>query len=492
METFDIFEDIAQRTDGEIYLGVVGPVRTGKSTFIKRFMDLLVLPKITDQYDRERSRDELPQSGAGRQIQTTEPKFVPSEAVTIALDEATTASVRLVDCVGYTVEGATGYLLDEGPRMVVTPWFDDPVPFQKAAEIGTHKVIQDHSTIGIVVTTDGSITEIPRRAYVEAERRVVDELKAIGKPFIIVLNTTNPRGPVAQDVSTQLSEIYGRPVVPLDCMNMTEQEAIGLLQRVLYEFPIREVNVRIPRWVAELSSGHALRSDFQAAIERVIDRIHIVRDVAKAVDGFADNDFIESYRVDEVDLGDGSATISLTAPKELYFRVLTDIAGLPIEGEHHVVSLVQELSLAKREYDKVAAALADVRENGYGIVTPILDEISFLEPDLIRQGNRFGVRLKAKAPSIHMIRVDVETEVSPVVGTEKQGEELVRKLTDEFESNPTAVWEKDFLGTPLHQLIKEGLDSKLVRMPEDAQRKLQETLQRIVNEGSGGLICIIL
>jgi stage IV sporulation protein A len=492
MDTFDIFEDIAKRTDGEIYLGVVGPVRTGKSTFIKRFMDLLVLPKITDQYDRERSRDELPQSGAGRQIQTTEPKFVPSEAVTIAIDEATRASVRLVDCVGYTVEGATGYLLDEGPRMVVTPWFDEPVPFQRAAEIGTQKVIQDHSTIGIVVTTDGSITEIPRRAYVDAERRVVDELKALGKPFIIVLNSTNPRGPVCQDLSARLSAEYDKPVVPLDCMNMSADEIVELLRRILYEFPVREVNVKIPRWVAELSDSCSLRGDIQKAIEEVIDQIHLVRDVSTAVHQLGEHDFVESYRVEEIDLGDGAATISLTAPRELYFNVLSDISGFPIEGEHNVVALVQQLSIAKREYDKVAASLADVRETGYGIVTPILDEISFLEPDLIRHGNRFGVRLKAKAPSIHMIRVDVETEVSPVVGTEKQGEELIRRLTDEFEGNPAAVWEKDFLGTPLHQLIKEGLESKLIRMPEDAQHKLQETLQRIVNEGSGGLVCIIL
>jgi stage IV sporulation protein A len=492
MDTFDIFEDIAKRTDGEIYLGVVGPVRTGKSTFIKRFMDLLVLPKITDQYDRERSRDELPQSGAGRQIQTTEPKFVPSEAVSIAIDEATRASVRLVDCVGYTVEGATGYLLDEGPRMVVTPWFDEPVPFQRAAEIGTQKVIQDHSTIGIVVTTDGSITEIPRRAYVDAERRVVDELKALGKPFIIVLNSTNPRGPVCQDLSARLSAEYDKPVVPLDCMNMSADEIVELLRRILYEFPVREVNVKIPRWVAELSDSCSLRGDIQKAIEEVIDQIHLVRDVSTAVHQLGEHDFVESYRVEEIDLGDGAATISLTAPRELYFNVLSDISGFPIEGEHNVVALVQQLSIAKREYDKVAASLADVRETGYGIVTPILDEISFLEPDLIRHGNRFGVRLKAKAPSIHMIRVDVETEVSPVVGTEKQGEELIRRLTDEFEGNPAAVWEKDFLGTPLHQLIKEGLESKLIRMPEDAQHKLQETLQRIVNEGSGGLVCIIL
>ena len=492
MDTFDIFEDIAKRTDGEIYLGVVGPVRTGKSTFIKRFMDLLVLPKITDQYDRERSRDELPQSGAGRQIQTTEPKFVPSEAVTIAIDEATRASVRLVDCVGYTVEGATGYLLDEGPRMVVTPWFDEPVPFQRAAEIGTQKVIQDHSTIGIVVTTDGSITEIPRRAYVDAERRVVDELKALGKPFIIVLNSTNPRGPVCQDLSARLSAEYDKPVVPLDCMNMSADEIVELLRRILYEFPVREVNVKIPRWVAELSDSCSLRGDIQKAIEEVIDQIHLVWDVSTAVHQLGEHDFVESYRVEEIDLGDGAATISLTAPRELYFNVLSDISGFPIEGEHNVVALVQQLSIAKREYDKVAASLADVRETGYGIVTPILDEISFLEPDLIRHGNRFGVRLKAKAPSIHMIRVDVETEVSPVVGTEKQGEELIRRLTDEFEGNPAAVWEKDFLGTPLHQLIKEGLESKLIRMPEDAQHKLQETLQRIVNEGSGGLVCIIL
>jgi stage IV sporulation protein A len=492
METFDIFEDIARRTDGEIYLGVVGPVRTGKSTLIKRFMDLLVLPKITDQYDRERSRDELPQSGAGRQIQTTEPKFVPSEAVAIAIDEATEASVRLVDCVGYTVEGAIGYLLDEGPRMVVTPWFDEPVPFQRAAEIGTQKVIQDHSTIGIVVTTDGSITEIPRRAYVDAEHRVVDELKSLGKPFIIVLNSTNPRGPVCQDLAARLSAEYDKPVVPLDCMNMTAEEIVDLLRRILYEFPVREVNVKIPRWVAELSDSYSLRNDIEKVIEEVVGQIHLVRDVSTAVHRLGEHDFVESYRVEEIDLGDGAATISLTAPKELYFSVLSDISGFPIEGEHNVVALVQQLSVAKREYDKVAASLADVRETGYGIVTPILDEISFLEPDLIRHGNRFGVRLKAKAPSIHMIRVDVETEVSPVVGTEKQGEELIRRLTDEFEGNPSAVWEKDFLGTPLHELIKEGLESKLVRMPEDAQRKLQETLQRIVNEGSGGLICIIL
>jgi len=492
MERFDIFHDMAARTGGDVYVGVVGPVRTGKSTFIKRFMDLLVIPNIDDVYDKERSVDELPQSGAGRTIMTTEPKFVPSEAVAVTIQDNIKVRVRLVDCVGYSVEGALGYEEDDGPRMVMTPWFDYEIPFEEAAEFGTRKVISDHSTIGLVILTDGSITDIPRGSYVPAEERVIGELHDLGKPFAAVLNSTHPWARETLDLATRLAAKYGVPVIPMDCLKMDIEDVLGILREVLYEFPVREVSVRLPVWLNEVPQEHWLKQKFQDVVVSSVKEVKRIRDISGTVRGFAEQDFVSRADLTTLDLGTGQVIIDLDAPRELFFRIIREVSGLEVEGDHHLLRLMRELSVSKREFDKVADGLRDAEELGYGIVMPLLDELELEEPELIRQGSRFGVRLRAAAPSIHMIRANIETEVTTYVGTERQGEELVRRLSDEFEKDPERIWTTDFLGKSLHELVKEGIESKLYRMPENAQQKLQETLQKIVNEGSGGLICIIL
>jgi stage IV sporulation protein A len=485
MERFDILKDIAERTGGDIYLGVVGPVRTGKSTFIRRFMD-------RNFHERERAKDELPQGGAGRTIMTTEPKFIPNEAVEISVSDQVKMKVRLVDCVGYAVEGAQGFLDEEGPRMVRTPWLDDPIPFEEAAEFGTRKVIEEHSTIGIVVTTDGSITDLPRANYENAESRVINELAELGKPYVIVVNSKNPSGAEATILAAELSARYNVPALPMDCQNMEQQDIIGLLKEALYMFPIREVAIDLPRWVEELPNNHWLYTKFSNAVLEVIADVNRLRDIEPAVLQLGQYDFIEQSILQSITPGEGLATIELSCSHDLFYQVLSELSGFPIEGDHNLVGLISELSFAKREYDKVADALRSVKETGYGLVSPGTDDIVFEQPELIRQGNRFGVKLTATAPSYHLIRANITAEVTPFVGTEKQGEEFVRYLAEEFEKDPDQIWQTDFLGKSMHDLVREGLQSKLTKMPENAQEKLQETLTKILNEGSGGLICIIL
>lgn len=491
-DRFDIFRDITERTGGSIYIGVVGPVRTGKSTFIKRFMDLLVLPNIKEQGVRERTQDELPQSGAGRTVMTTQPHFVPDEPIPVSLAEGLQVRVRLVDCVGYAVEGAQGFEDATGPRMVRTPWFQHEIPFQKAAEIGTRKVIEEHATIGLVIVTDGSVTDIPRGGYIPAEERVINELKQLGKPFLVVMNTTDPSSRKAKDVKADLEERYGVSIHPVNCLTMTDAEAVNLLNEVLYEFPVREVAVKLPDWVAELNAEHPLTRTYLDAVKSGIESVNTVRDVERLTQDLAQLEAVEGARLSRMDLGKGKATISVSVRESLFYEVLAELTGFEIAGDHHLIRLMRDLSVAKREYDKLAEALDQVAEGGYGIVAPRIEDITFDEPEIIRKGGQFGVRLKASAPSIHMVRASIMTEVTPFVGTEKQGEELARYFTEEFEKDPARVWNSDFLGKSLQDLIREGIESKLDRMPENAQRKLQETLTKIINEGSGGLICIIL
>ncbi|MEN6461945.1 MAG: stage IV sporulation protein A [Syntrophomonas sp.] len=492
MEGNNILNNIAERTGGDIYLGVVGPVRTGKSTFIKKFMELMIIPNITDVYDRERATDELPQSGAGKTITTTEPKFVPNEAVEITTMNGLSMKVRLVDCVGYAVEGALGYEEDDEPRMVRTPWFDYEVPFEEAAEIGTRKVIADHSTIGIVMTTDGTISDIARQSYIAAEERVIQELKDLNKPFIVVLNSVNPYNKETLALADELSDKYGVTVIPLDSARMSIEQIYGVLEEVLYEFPVQEVNIKLPLWVDELDEDYCLRENLESAIRSILNEIKKVRDIDGAIEKLSDVEQISYVSLEEMNLGTGTAAIDVAVPEELYYQSLSDVSGFQVEGTQDIMRLMKDFSLAKREYDKISSALEEVRDSGYGVVTPRLEEMFLEEPELIRQGSRFGVKLKAKAPSLHIIRADITTEITPIIGTEKQCEELVRYMLDEFEEDPSKIWESNIFGKSLHDLVREGIQNKLHRMPENAQLKLQDTLQRIVNEGSGGLICIII
>jgi stage IV sporulation protein A len=492
MDRFNIFKDITERTGGDIYIGVVGPVRTGKSTFIKRFMEQMVIPNIIDPYDRERAKDELPQSGNGRSIMTTEPKFVPSEAVEVKVGENIQFRVRLVDCVGYAVPGAVGYQNEDGPRMVLTPWAETPVSFTAAAEMGTQKVIADHSTIGLVIATDGSITDITRSEYLAAEERVVGELKALGKPFVVVLNSLHPEEDATKELAVELQAKYQVPVLRIDCQQLTPNQVDGIIQELLYMFPVQEIKVDFPRWIEELEAEHWLRSRFETAVFTMVGDIERVRDVDRVVEALNVVEAVERAALKQIDLGRGSVHIEMATDPMLFYQVLEEVSGFTVTGDHHLLKIMKELSVAKHEYDKVAQALTNVREKGYGVVQPLLEELTLAEPELIRQGNRFGVKLKASAPSIHMIRVEIMTELSPIVGTEKQGEDFVRFLTEEFEKDPAKIWELDFFGKSTHDLVKEGIQSKLKQMPENAQEKLQETLEKIINEGSGGLICIIL
>jgi len=492
LEKTDIFKDISKRTNGDIYLGIVGAVRTGKSTFIKKFMELVVLPNIESESERARAHDELPQSAAGKTIMTTEPKFVPNQAVQVNVEDGLDVNVRLVDCVGYAVEGAKGFEDENGPRMIHTPWYEDPIPFHDAAEIGTRKVIQEHSTIGVVVTTDGTIGEIDREDYIEAETRVIEELKEVGKPFIMVINSTEPHSQKTTLLREELTEQHDIPVLAMSVETMTEHDVYSVLREALFEFPVLEVNVNLPSWVMVLKEDHWLRQNYQEAIQDTVKDIKRLRDVDHIVGHFRDYEHIEGANLAGMEMGEGIAEIDLHAPDQLYDHVLKEIVGEEIRGKDHLLELMQDFAYAKREYDQVSGALQMVKQTGYGIAAPSLEDMQLDEPEIIRQGSRFGVRLKAVAPSIHMIRVEVESEFSPIIGTEKQSEELVRYLMQDFEEDPLSIWESDIFGRSLSSIVREGIQAKISLMPENARYKLKDTLERIINEGSGGLIAIIL
>ena len=455
-------------------------------------MDLVVLPNIQNTHKRERARDELPQSAAGRTIMTTEPKFVPNEAVEITIGDNLKLKTRLVDCVGYLVNNALGYMENEVPRMVKTPWSDEEMPFEVAAEIGTKKVITEHSTIGILVTTDGSITEIPREDYVEAEERVVKELKELNKPFVIVLNTNNPYSDYTKELSRTLEDKYQVAVIPTDCTNLNMEDVNDIFCKILYEFPVERINLNFPGWVDGLDDEHPLKQELYTNIKEAFKNTNAVKNINVGIERINSTEIVKQTTIKEINLGNGSVSLEITLQEELFYQVLTEITGVDVQNEADLFSTISNLASVKKEYDKVAIALEEVKQKGYGIVTPTMEELILDEPEMVKQGSRFGVRLRAKAPSIHMIRADIETEVSPIVGSEKQSEELVNYLLSEFENDPIKIWESNIFGKNLHELVNEGLQNKLSRMPEDAQEKLQETLERIINEGSGGLICIIL
>ncbi|MBO4493969.1 MAG: stage IV sporulation protein A [Ruminococcus sp.] len=488
----DIYSDIAERTSGDIYIGVVGPVRTGKSTFIKRFMESLVIPNINSDFKRERALDELPQSAAGKSIMTTEPKFIPEEAVRIDLGDSASFNVRLIDCVGYIVPSSLGYIENEQPRMVMTSWFDEEIPFNMAAEIGTQKVITDHSTIGLVITTDGTVTDIPRVEYEECEERVIRELKELGKPFVVILNTVAPDSAEAKALATRLTERYDTKVVPVNCLSLDEEDIRDIMREILFSFPIKEINIRTARWINTLGKGHWLKSEILGCIRSAAKDIRLVREAEDAATAIAQCPDVIKAEISGIDLGKGAVTITAELDNSLFYRILGETTGIEIESESDLMPLLSELNEIRRKYKRIESALAEVEATGYGIVMPELEEMSLEEPKIIRQGGKYGVKLKASAPSIHLMKANINTTISPIVGTERQSEELVMYLLDSFDDDPKRIWESNIFGKSLHELVNEGLHSKLFKMPVDARMKLQETLERVINEGCSGLICFIL
>ena len=491
-ETTSIYQDMAQRTGGSVYIGVVGPVRTGKSTFVKRFMETLVLPHIDNAYRRDRAQDELPQSGSGRTIMTAEPKFVPEEAVQIRLEEGAAFSVRLVDCVGYMVDSAVGQFEDLAPRMVMTPWFDHEIPMTEAAEIGTRKVITDHATVGVVVTTDGTVTDIPREDYREAEERVIRELQEIGKPFLVLMNSAQPESARAAAAAEEIREKYGVGCRCVNCLALTEEDINGIIRELLYQFPLQELDVFLPPWVDALPGEHPIRSGLYQEISQAASQLTRISDLQPCMALLAQGENVESVSSSDIDLGSGVAQVEIRLPRRMFFETLSQQSGLQVGDDGDLMQLIGELAEAKREYDKVAPALKAARETGYGIVMPGVEELNLEDPEIVRQGGRYGVRMRASAPSIHLIRADIETTVSPIVGNEKQSEDMVNYLLQEFEGDTGKLWQSNIFGRSFHEIVSEDLQAKLKRMPADAQSKLRQALERIINEGGGGLICIIL
>ncbi len=492
MDNSSIYEDIALRTGGDIYVGVVGPVRTGKSTFIKRFMETLVIPRIDNVYVRERAKDELPQSGSGRTIMTTEPKFVPEDAVTIEIDNSASISVRLVDCVGYMVDGAIGDKENGEDRKVTTSWSDVPITMREAAEVGTRKVISEHSTIGIAITTDGTVTDIPRDSYCEAEERVVTELKEIGKPFVLILNTLSPDSEETISLRDELSEKYGVPCMALNCQLLGEKELLEILKASLYEFPVTEIGVYLPKWFDALGLDHPIKSSVLEAVKAGAGDAERIRDIKVFVKNLDSCVEIGSASIRELDLGSGAVKLEINLPRELFYRTIADVSGFEIGDDGDLMKLLTELSEVKSEYDQIAGALNDVKEKGYGIVMPNPDELKLQEPEIVRRGGKYSVKLKASAPSIHLIAVQTETEVSPAVGGERSSEDIINFLLQEFEGDTSKIWESNIFGKSLHDIAAEGLQTKIKKMPPEVQTRLRDTLQRIINEGASGLICIIL
>lgn len=491
MEKFEIIKSLGERTGGDIYLGVVGAVRTGKSTFIKRFMETLVIPHINDEYERKRSLDEMPQSAQGKTIMTTEPKFVPSKAANINIDDFN-VNIRLVDCVGYVIPAAKGYEDENGPRMVRTPWYDEEIPFVEAAEIGTEKVIRDHSTIGIVVTTDGSIGEIPRNEYLDAEEQVIGELKAIGKPFIVLLNSTHPMLPETEKMAERMRELHEVPVIPVSVETMTEKDIYSILREALYEFPVLEVNVNMPEWIGCLSPNHWLKKIYIEKIRESVVEVDKLRDIETITTHFSDSEYISKAYLSSVDASTGVVSITLNAPGYLYNEVLKDIIGINVSTKTELLNLFQDYNEAKKEYDQIKSALKMVKTTGYGVALPVLSDLKLDTPEIVKQGSRFGVKLKAVAPSIHMIRVDVESTFEPIIGSELQSKELINYLMKDYETEPGHIWKSEIFGRSLDVIVQEGIQAKLLMMPDNIRYKLQTVMTKVVNKGSNNMIAIVL
>ena len=492
MENYSLYEDIAKRTGGDIYVGVVGPVRCGKSTFITNFMQSLVLPNIKDVNSKERTIDELPQSADGKTIMTTQPKFIPNEAVKINAGDKVEMNVRMIDCVGYLVEGALGHEEGEKPRLVKTPWTEEDIPFEEAAELGTKRVIEEHSTIAIVLTTDGSITDIPRSSYIAAEERVVKEVSAKNKPFVIVLNSKKPNAEETKKLATSLHAKYNVPVIRKDVSKLSEADIEEIFEKILLEFPIKTLSINMPEWLQALPYDHQIIKGIIAEVEKFAENATKIGQIDKTNLAYIESEDFEPVALSKIKMGEGKICFEITPKPQLFYRVLSEQCGLEIKDDFHLLSYIKQLAYAKTEYDKIKVALDDVKEKGYGVVMPRLEDMSLEDPQIVRQGSKFGVKLKASAPSLHIMSVDIETEVNPLVGTQAQSEELVKYLMEEFESNPSAIWETNMFGKSLNALVNEGINSKLTTMPVEAQRKMRKTLGRIINEGKGGIICILL
>ena len=489
MERHNIYQDISARTGGEIYLGVVGPVRSGKSTFIKRFMELMVLPEIADENERQRTFDELPQSRTGKTIMTTEPKFIPKEAVELPMEDMK-IKIRLIDCVGFMVKGAGGHLENGQERLVKTPWFDYEVPFTKAAEYGTRKVIRDHSTIGILVTTDGSFGEIPRDPYVEAEKKTVEELLSIGKPFIVLLNSDRPYSKATQTLAENLTKEYHTTVMPVNCDQLRQEDIQEILKNVLLEFPLSSVGFYLPKWVETLRDDHWMKKSILDLVKNFMADREKMKDLYQKK--IPSNEYIESGKIDKIHMDTGEVDVKIQIRDSYYYDILSDLTGIPIKSEYHLIRTMKELAGKKREFEEVSQALKDARERGYGVMKPVLSEIELSEPEVVKHGNKYGVKIKAEAPSIHLIRANLSTEVAPIVGTQLQAEDLITYIKEQAGEDPKEIWNVNIFGKTLEQLVDDGISGKVTKINEDSQEKLQNAMEKIVNESSGGLICIII
>lgn len=490
MNTFQLYKDIQARTKGEIYIGVVGPVRTGKSTLIKRFMDVLVLPHMEDDHRKAQTRDELPQSASGRTIMTTEPKFVPKEAAKVRLSEETEVKVRLIDCVGYMVEGASGHIEEGQERQVKTPWFDHEIPFTKAAEIGTRKVIHEHATIGLVVTTDGSIGEIQRENYREAEGRTIRELQEIGKPFVVLVNSRKPLGEEAGKTAEELEAAYGVRALPVNCEQLKEEDICRIMEAVLYEFPVSEVQFFIPKWVEMLPRDHKIKQDLVEHVRRILDDLGEIKDAASGIET-PESIYIEDLRIEHIEMDTGCVQIRVRIGENFYYETLSELTGLPIAGQYELIEAMKDLSALKAEYEEVKDAFTAVKMKGYGVVSPRREEITLEEPVIIKQGNKFGVRIHSEAPSIHLIRANIETEIAPIVGNEQQAQDLAEYIKERKESEG-GIWETNIFGKSIEELVMDGMKNKISMIGDASQEKLQDTMQKIVNDSNGGLVCIII
>ncbi|MDR1700445.1 MAG: stage IV sporulation protein A [Lachnoclostridium sp.] len=491
MDKYNVYEDINKRTGGEIYLGVVGPVRTGKSTFIKGFMDIMVLPAMENIHNKERTIDELPQSSSGRTIMTTEPKFVPKDAAEIEFGKDVKGKVRLIDCVGFMVDGAVGHLEENTERLVNTPWFDEPVPFTKAAEIGTEKVIREHSNIGVVVTADGSFGDLSREQYIEAEERAVSECKKIGKPFIILLNSANAKSMEAKSIAAELTDKYRISAIPVNCQNLKREDIDTMMETILSDFPITRINFNIPKWVEFLNSDHWLKKELMTQVKDVLGNLRYMKDIIPE-NLPESSQYIKNYRIDSKQLEDGIVNLFVEFEEAYYYQILSDLIGIPIEGEYELISTMRDLAGKRKEFDKIAVACSQVKGKGYGIVTPTKEDIQIENPEMMKHGNKYGVKIKAVCPSIHLIQANIETEIAPIVGNEEQAKDLIQYIESNANENADGIFDTNIFGKTIRELVDDGIQNKVNRLGEESQVKLQDTIQKVVNDSNGGLVCIII